>query len=363
MWVSSLAPCGPTSALLRTGAAGFRRTPARPPQSAALGRNPPRGSAASSGAGSCRIARTPLHISFFNLQAMSLEGTLSAWTAPSSDTEQEKQERTERMIRAAIAEHEPLKYCALVVYAKGSYANSTNVRADSDVDVAVQCTEVEYWEEATPGARSGGSPYGGIWTPEKLRSEVEAAMRKKFGTQVDASGSTAIQINSSTARVDADVVPCFSYRYYFPSGSSRVGTRIFKKDGGSIDNYPAQQLENGRAKNVRTGLSYKKAARILKRLENAMVDDKVHRDLPSYFIECLTYNCPDNALDASTWTEVVRRLLSHIWNGLQGEEPSDEAQRWLEVNECYFLFHPAQKWTRADGREFAYAAWNYLGFK
>lgn len=293
---------------------------------------------------------------------MSLERTLSAWTAPSSETEQDKQERTERMIRAAIAEHEPLQTCSLVVYAKGSYPNNTNVRTDSDVDVAVECTEVEYWEEATPGVYRAGSLYKGVWTPEKLRSEVEAAMRRKFGTQVDATGSTAIQINSSTARVNADVVPCFSYRYYLSSGDSRVGTRIFKTDGGSIVNYPAQQLENGRAKNVRTGLAYKKAVRILKRLENAMVEDKVYRDLPSYFVECIAYNCPDSAMNASTWTEVVRGLLVHIWDALQGEEPNAEPQRWMEVNECFFLFHPAQRWTRADGRDFAYAAWNYLGF-
>jgi hypothetical protein len=54
-------------------------------------------------------------------------------------------------------------------------------------------------------------------------------------------------------------------------------------------------------------------------------------------------------------------MLFHIWDNLQGDEP-DEG-RWLEVNECFFLFHPGQKWTREDGREFAKAAWNYFGFK
>lgn len=33
------------------------------------------------------------------------ETTLSGWTGPSSATEQEKQERTERMVRAAIKDH------------------------------------------------------------------------------------------------------------------------------------------------------------------------------------------------------------------------------------------------------------------
>jgi hypothetical protein len=293
---------------------------------------------------------------------MSLESMLSGWTAPSSDTEQEKQERTERMIRDAIEEHYAFSNCQLDIYAKGSYANNTNVRADSDVDIAVECTEVEYWEEATPGAHTGGSPYTGPWTPAKLRSELGAALSKKFPGQVDASGSMAFQVNSSTARVDADVVPCFSYRYYMAAGASREGAKLFTTSGKGIVNYPSQQLDNGRLKNTLTGSFFKKGVRVLKRLENAMVNDRAHREVPSYFIECLAYNCPNSVFTLSTWTDTVRAMLLHIWEGLQGDEPSDKAARWLEVNGCLYLFHTDQKWTRADGRDFAQAAWGYLGY-
>lgn len=290
---------------------------------------------------------------------MNLEDTLSSWTAPSSASEQDKQERTERMIRQAIDAHASFAGCPLRVYAKGSYANNTNVRTDSDVDIAVECTEVEYWEAAEPGTKKIGS-YTGIWTPQKLRSELSAALEVKFPGQVDTSGSTAIQINSSSARVDADVVPCFSYRYYLSSGGSQQGTKLFTKAGKAIVNYPAQQLQNGKNKNNRTSYAYKKAVRILKRVENAMVADGVHRELPSYFIECLVYNCPDTAFARTTWTDTVRDILVHVWENLQDEEPSDSSIRWLEVNECFYLFHNAQKWARSDGRDFAYAAWNYL---
>src|SRR5660397_46044 len=294
---------------------------------------------------------------------MSLEDTLSGWTGPSSATEEEQQERTERMVRQAIDEHSPLTHCSLRVYAKGSYANNTNVRADSDVDIAVECTEVKYWEEAEPGAGKPGSPYSGVCTPTKLRTELVAALRAKFPGQVDTSGTTAIQVSSSSVRVDADVVPCFSYRYYLSSSSSREGTKIFKTSGGSIVNYPAQQLKNGKAKNVRTSYAYKKAVRLLKRVENAMVKTGAFRELPSYFLECLAYNCPDSTFANSTWTETLRAMLVHIWHGLQGEEPAIATARWLEANECFYLFHSSQKWSRTDGREFAYAAWNHLGFK
>lgn len=292
---------------------------------------------------------------------MSLEDQLSGWTAPSSSTEQDKQDRTERMIREAVEKHAAFGSCPLNVFAKGSYANNTNVKADSDVDVAVECTAVEYWEEASPGDHPGGTPYDGPWTPSKLRAELEQALQAKFPGQVDASGSTALTIHSSSARVDADVVPAFSYRYYMKSGS-RSGIKIFAKTGRGIVNYPAQQLENGRLKNTSTGYRFKKAVRILKRVSNRMEEESVHRAVPSYFIECLTYNAPNSLFSGSTWTATTRDLLIFLWDGLKGEEPTDEAARWLEVNECLFLFHAQQKWTRADGRDFVLAAWNYLGF-
>jgi len=291
---------------------------------------------------------------------MSLEDQLSGWTGPSSDTEKDKQDRTERMIREAIDSHAAFDNCSLKVYAKGSYANNTNVRSDSDVDIAVECTDVLYWEEAEQGIHTPGDPYKGIWTPTKLRTELISALEEKFSNQVDTSGSTAIQINSSSARVDADVVPCFSYCYYMNNGS-RYGTKIFKKDGSSIVNYPVQQLDNGTTKNKETGYQYKKGARLLKRIENKMAEDNVFRELPSFFIECLAYNCPNSVFARSTWTERLRGMLIHIWNELKGEEPNEG--RWVEVNDCFYLFHSSQKWSREDGRAFAKAAWNYFGFK
>lgn len=112
---------------------------------------------------------------------MITEVVLSAWTAPSSDTEKEKQERAERMIRQAIDDHEPFKDCSLKVYAKGSYANNTNVRSDSDVDIAVECTEALYWDESEKGNhQTSGNLYQGIWTPAKLRAELILAMKRSF---------------------------------------------------------------------------------------------------------------------------------------------------------------------------------------
>lgn len=266
------------------------------------------------------------------------------------------------MVLDAIADHAPFDKCALRVYAKGSYANNTNVRADSDVDIAVECTEAVYWEQSQPGVHIPAGTYQGIWTPQKLREELTVALINKFEKGVDPSGSTAIRVHSSSARVDADVVPCFTYEYHFDKLNFLTGTKIFKVDNSTLVNYPAQQLANGKNKNLRTDLAYKKTVRILKRIENALAE-KGAPALPSYFIECLAYNCPDAVFAEPSWTKTVREALVHIWNGLAGNEPAEQTARWREANGCVYLFHGAQSWDRAKGRAFAQGAWTYLGLK
>lgn len=292
------------------------------------------------------------------------EDQFAGWTGPSSATEQDKQDRTERMIREAIDAHAAFKGSGYSVYAKGSYANNTNVKSDSDVDIVVECQEVCYWHEHDPsqGGHPAASPYEGEWTPEKLRSEVKAALEAKFPGSVVA-GTTAFRVNSSSSTIDADVVPSFTFKYYFSDGSFREGTKLFKTSGGSIDNYAKLQLNNGRSKNTRTNNAYKKTVRILKRLENAMVTAGVHTEVPSYLIECLVYQCPDAHFGRSTWNQVVRECLATIFNQTLGSEPDENSERWLEVNEAKYLFHSSQKWTRASAHAFANAAWNYVEFE
>jgi hypothetical protein len=201
-----------------------------------------------------------------------------------------------------------------------------------------------------------------MWTPSKFRAEVLLALENKLPGQIDSSGSTAIKVNSSTARVDADVLPCFDYRFYFSTGEYREGSRAFKTDGSAITNYPDQQLTNGISKNQATAMRFKKAVRVLKRIENAMVEDSLIDELPSYFMECLVYNVPNQILIRTTWVEVVRGILGHVYESLEGPEPDEESSRWLEVNGCKFLFHYSQKWSRSDGRKLAQSAWDYLGY-
>ena len=293
---------------------------------------------------------------------VSLEDRLRSWTGPSSDTEQEKQARTERMVREAINAHHAFQGYQMAVYVKGSYPNNTNVRVESDVDIAVQCSDAFYWEEATPGLYTRGPSYAGIWTPAALRSEVTKALRATFPDQVDTNGRVAIKVNSSTARVDADIVPCFDYRYYKAPGSYWEGAKIFRKDNSAILNYPQQHLENGRRKNERTNHNFKKAVRILKRTANVMATSGVHREVASCLVESLVYNCPDSSFMASTWIDRIRSVIAQVWQYTQEDLEPASASRWREVSECKYLFDSSQSWNRKDARDFALQAWIYWGF-
>lgn len=289
---------------------------------------------------------------------------LAGWTGPSSGSEQEKQDRTERMIREAIAAHAAFDGVSLSIYAKGSYANNTNVKSDSDVDIVVECREVVYWQEFDPsvGGHPAGSPYKGEWTPDYLRAQVKIALETKFPQGSVTRGTTAFEVEASTARVNADVVPCFTFRMYFTDGTYREGTRLFKTSGGWVENYSNLQLTLGRAKNVRTNGAYKKTVRILKRLENVLVAAGFSEEVPSYVMECLIYNCPDNYFDRTTWRSVMQGCLADIYNYTNRVEPSESSDRWLEANGAKFLFHPGQKWTREQIHTFANAAWDYMEF-
>ena len=291
---------------------------------------------------------------------MVTENQFEAWAKPSSDTEQEKQERTVRMVKEAIDESEDFDGSSYSVYAKGSYPNNTNVRAESDVDIAVQCHEVFYYEDPDELATHGPG-YDGKWTVDFLRSAVESALIAKFGSEVvDTSGKTAIQVNASSARVDADVVPCFDFRCYTGKYSYEEGIRIWRRNWTKVNNYPKKHYSEGVSKNTSTSRRYKRGVRILKRVAGFMEAEHIHREVPSYFIESLVFNCPNSYFSRDTWAGTISDLLDRIEEYAWSAEPDSEAARWREADGFKFLFHGSQKWTRNDAYNFAQEARRYL---
>jgi len=290
------------------------------------------------------------------------QALLSRWIKPSSDSEQDRQDRAQRMILDAINTHSPFSGASVSVYAKGSYANNTNVRLDSDVDIVVQCAEVLYYDYAqgvTPPAVALPS-YGGIWTAERWRREVAAALIGAFGlSSIDPSGNVALTVAEKPgSRPSTDVVPSFDYSLFWSSDGSQLakGSAVVPKNGGpKIVNWPEQQLDNGRAKNATTGRRYKNIVRALKNAENQLVADG-QGPKPSYLMECLVYNCSNATLANGSLDDAFRATLADLWQGLT----SNAHHEWVEPNGIKYLFRAGQKWTADDAKEVIAGTWKML---
>ena len=291
---------------------------------------------------------------------------LSAWIKPSSVDEQARQERAERMVKEAIAQHGAFDddRAQISVYTKGSYPNNTNVRSDSDVDVVVENGSLQYYKYASYVAPQAGPlpPYQGIWTPDLWRKEVLSALCKTFGGDVDETGKIAIYVPVVPgSRPSIDVVPSFLFRMYTDTdrNACQVGSRVFDTAGSPVDNWPKQQLENGRSKNTATGGRYKYYVRALKNAENTLCARGLITDLPSYLMECLVYNVPDENLKAGDLDAGFRSTLVYLFNNTRTD---DLCAKFIEPNGCKYLFEAGKKWTRQDAHGLLSAAWDLLDY-
>jgi len=65
------------------------------------------------------------------------EQTFDNWRKPASETEEQRISNAISMIKDAISASDKLKDKDIEIFVQGSYANNTNVRANSDVDVVL----------------------------------------------------------------------------------------------------------------------------------------------------------------------------------------------------------------------------------
>ena len=106
-------------------------------------------------------------------------------------------------------------------------------------------------------------------------------------------------------------VPCCEYRLYERyEGSDEsqqeytagIGFKTNKMlNNRVIVNFPKQHYQRGTEKNARANGQYKETVRLFKNARDAVVDrGLIQKEVaPSYFIECLLYNVPDDLFDQS----------------------------------------------------------------
>lgn len=229
------------------------------------------------------------------------EEFLEKLAAPLSSTEDEQCKNAIRMVRDALkgigytddnADIKPLypdtySYSLqlrtsdnmrfIKLFVQGSYANNTNVRGQSDVDVAVIQEGIFNTEYRKDSSVQSDLDYGFIassYTAHEFKNDVQKCLQTKFGNDVERKNKS-IKVHGNTYRKDADAVPCIRYKdyrndYHKDKSNYIGGIVIYPDNGGKIINYPEQHIENGRKKNVDTGYQYKKMVRIIKGMRSLM---------------------------------------------------------------------------------------------
>jgi hypothetical protein len=208
------------------------------------------------------------------------------------------------------------------VFLQGSYGNDTNIYGESDVDVIARYKGAFRHNIPTlplnqQQAFEAAFPANATYHLSTFKTQVEGALRRTFGASV-VPGKKAFKISPAGNRRSADVVAAFNYRLYSRFGSLSdfsyyEGICLTTISGDEIVNFPKQHSENCTAKHQATGNRFKPVVRIFKNIRKKLVADNViAREIaPSYFIEGLIYNVPNDKF-TGTYSNMVFNALAWL---------------------------------------------------
>lgn len=295
-----------------------------------------------------------------------MEAVFTSWSTGPGTTEEKMCENAVTAIKKAIAKSPKLSKRDIKVFAQGSYPNRTNISKDSDVDVCVLCQETTFFETDGKVQSYEWGSLPAVYNYGDFKKEVGEALVAYFGQSAVSPGNKAFDIHQNTYRIDADVAPCFVYRYYnrVSSGgyANHTGTALQAVDWELHSNFPDQHLKNGKDKNALTRRRFKKLVRILKSLRNEMLESGINEadKIPSFLIESLVWNVPTAGFINGSFMADVRWVLAHIHNETMKDATCNQ---WTEINGIKLLFYTGRPWPRAQVNTFCNLAWHYLGFK
>jgi hypothetical protein len=250
------------------------------------------------------------------------------------------------------------------VFLQGSYGNDTNIYAESDVDVVIRLDSVYHYDidDLKPEelARFNAALIPGTYPYAGYKADVIAALIKSFGAADVKPDTKAVKIKANSSRRSADVVVATEFLRYssYPwTGGEQCdrGICFFTSSGDRIVNYPKQHSENCTAKHQATNGWFKPIVRILKNMRSRLVDDGSidHGIAPSYFLEGLLYNVPNDKFGGSYGDTMVA--------GLNWILEADRS-KFLCANEQYYLVRDtAVTWPGANCDRFLNAVtkmWN-----
>ena len=176
------------------------------------------------------------------------------------------------------------------VFLQGSYKNDTNLGGDSDVDVVVRLNQrlrPRVAELSGQQLQEDAFHQGAYQRWKSFRDHALKAMRARFGSAAN-SGRKTLKVPKGKIPADADLVVTLRCKggiaFYLPDERRWVVS------------FPQQHHDQGQKKEEATDYRFKRTIRMFKAARNRLVGKKMltKDDAPSYFIECLIFNVPDN---------------------------------------------------------------------
>ncbi|MBI2100125.1 MAG: nucleotidyltransferase [Candidatus Vogelbacteria bacterium] len=248
-----------------------------------------------------------------------------------------------------------IKNGGVEIYLQGSYKDDTNIRGDSDVDLVVELNTTfghNAHELPPEQKRLHDLAYENAWYDwEDFRNDVIEALNKYYGSKyIDTNGNKSLKVLPTSGRLKADVVPAIKFRSY----NHFKGANDFNAERGikfyhrttkrAIINFPRHHFNNGKTKNAEDKANgwFKHAVRIFKNARSFLVDNNSlpKETAPSYFLQSLIYNAPDN-LFGSNYQTTVFNVLKYLY-----ETP---VSGFLCQNERHLLFgNTPEQWNESD---------------
>lgn len=290
------------------------------------------------------------------------ENQLESFTKPISDSENQRCENMIRMVKDAIQNYysETRDYKMNLnnyeIFLQGSYANNTNVKQNSDVDICVMYKNVFHYS-MPDGYSLDGSYTDSSLDYFDLRNTIKKALIKKFGSDRVIDKNKAIRILSNSYTTDADVVVAFQYRKYSDSTKFQEGIYYKALDNSIVINYPKIHIKNGNEKNVTTNYMYKKMVRIFKKIMYDMQDDNIYasKDVKGFVLECMVYNFPNDEMFKhieTKYTDNLQKMMNTFIN--------ESMNLWKEVNEIKWLFGIEKGKNESDYKDYIKAMKEYV---
>lgn len=178
----------------------------------------------------------------------------------------------EGTLRAALSRSPLFDARPYEIFGQGSRVNGTVSELGSDIDLVLMLK----------------SDTGRGW--EGFRDDVLAALGESYVVHM---GRRCVNVDDPDSLFGqmVDILVATEYRV-----GDEQGVFFRDREGRPIVNFPNQHRCNGDAKDLRTGGHFKQAVRSVKRLRRLAEQERiiVSGAAPSYLLECLLFNVPDD---------------------------------------------------------------------